>query len=54
MTDNTRYGILSILILFIIGGGLFMTVNLKEGERIAKEYLVKTTRIVQFLFIFFF
>lgn len=36
-----RYGILSILILFIIGGALFMTVNLKEGERLAKEYLSK-------------
>jgi UMF1 family MFS transporter len=39
VTGNTRYGILSILVLFVIGGTLFATVNLKEGERLAKEHL---------------
>ena len=38
VTGNTRYGILSILALFIIGGAFFMFVNQKEGERLAKEY----------------
>ena len=38
LTGNTRLGILSILVLFVLGGGLFVTVNLKEGERLAKEY----------------
>ncbi len=41
MTGNVRYGILSILILFIIGGFLLTKVDLKEGERMAKEYLAK-------------
>ncbi len=40
-TGSPRYGILSILALFLIGGILFMTVNLKEGERLAKDYLSK-------------
>jgi UMF1 family MFS transporter len=40
-TGSTRYSILSILILFIIGGVLFISVNQKEGERLAKEYLAK-------------
>jgi len=39
ITGNIRYGILSILILFILGGFLLLRVNIEEGERIAKEYL---------------
>jgi UMF1 family MFS transporter len=41
VTGNIRYGILSILILFIIGGFLLLKVNLSEGEKMAKEYLAK-------------
>jgi UMF1 family MFS transporter len=41
VTGNIRYGILSIMILFIIGGFLLLKVNLKEGEKMAKEYLAK-------------
>ncbi|MEE9572856.1 MAG: MFS transporter, partial [Candidatus Neomarinimicrobiota bacterium] len=41
VTGNVRYGILSIMILFIIGGFLLLKVNLKEGEKMAKEYLAK-------------
>lgn len=41
VTGNIRYGILSILILFIIGGFLLLKVNIEEGEKMAKEYLAK-------------
>jgi UMF1 family MFS transporter len=39
VTGNVRYGILSILILFIIGGFLLIKVDIEEGEKMAKEYL---------------
>ncbi len=39
LTGNIRYGIISIIILFITGGFLLLKVNMEEGERIAKEYL---------------
>ncbi len=39
LTGNIRYGIVSILILFIAGGALLLKVNIEEGEKIAKEYL---------------
>jgi UMF1 family MFS transporter len=39
LTGNIRYGIVSIILLFIIGGFLLSRVNIAEGERIAKEYL---------------
>jgi len=41
VTGNVRYGILSILILFIIGGFLLIKVDIEEGEKMAKEYLSK-------------
>ena len=39
LTGNVRYGILSILFLFISGGYILLKVNLAEGEKIAREYL---------------
>lgn len=39
LTGSNRIGILSIIILFIIGGLLFMRVDQEEGERMANEYL---------------
>ncbi len=39
ITGNPRYGILSILILFAVGGYLLSKVDLDEGEKLAKEYL---------------
>ncbi len=41
VTGNVRLGILSILILFIIGGFLLLKVNIEEGEKMAREYLAK-------------
>jgi len=41
ITGNVRFGILSILILFIIGGFLLIKVDIEEGEKMAKEYLSK-------------
>ena len=41
ITGNVRLGILSILILFIIGGFLLIKVDIEEGEKMAKEYLAK-------------
>ena len=38
LTGNPRTGILSIVVLFILGGILLMKVDFKEGERIAKEF----------------
>jgi len=40
-TGNIRFGILSILILFIIGGFLLIKVDIKEGEKMAEEFLAK-------------
>jgi len=41
VTGNPRFGILSILILFILGGYFLLKVDIKEGERMAEEYLAK-------------
>jgi UMF1 family MFS transporter len=41
ITSNVRYGILSILILFIFGAYFLGKIDIEEGERIAKEYLAK-------------
>lgn len=38
VTGNVRFGILSILILFIGGAALLKRVDFEEGERIAREY----------------
>ena len=38
LTGNPRTGILSIVVLFILGGLLLMKVDFEEGERIAKEF----------------
>ena len=37
-TGNIRYGILSILILFILGAILLSKVDFKEGEKIAANF----------------
>ncbi len=39
VTGSNRVGILSILILFIVGGVLLLKVNEEEGKRVAREYL---------------
>jgi UMF1 family MFS transporter len=41
VTGNPRFGILSIVILFISGGFILSKVDLDEGEKIAKSYLSK-------------
>jgi len=38
LTGNPRAGILSIVMLFILGGLLLSRVDFKEGERIAHEF----------------
>ena len=38
VTGSVRWGILSILILFIGGAALLKRVDFDEGERIAREY----------------
>ncbi len=40
-TGNIRIGILSILILFVLGGSILWKVDIEEGEKMAKEYLTK-------------
>jgi len=40
-TGNPRMGILSIVILFVLGGLLLKRVDFEEGERIASEFGVK-------------
>lgn len=37
LTDSSRLAILSITVLFMIGGGLLLLVNVKEGERMARQ-----------------
>ena len=37
LTDSSRLGILSITLLFALGGGLLLLVNVKEGERMARQ-----------------
>ena len=39
LTENVRYGILSVTVLFVAGGFLLSKVNIEEGKRVAKEYL---------------
>ncbi len=39
ITGNIRFGILSILILFVVGGFLLWRVNIDEGEKLAEKYL---------------
>jgi len=39
MTGNIRYGIISIVLLFILGGYFLMKVNNEEGYQMAREYL---------------
>ncbi|MHB8772089.1 MAG: MFS transporter [Syntrophales bacterium] len=39
LTGNIRYGIVSILILFVAGGWLLSRVDIAEGERIARQDL---------------
>jgi UMF1 family MFS transporter len=39
LTGSARYGILSIIVLFIIGAFLLSRVDVEEGKRMAKEYL---------------
>jgi len=39
LTGNARYGILSIIVLFIAGAFLLSRVDVEEGKRMAKEYL---------------
>ena len=40
-TGNARYGILSILSLFILGAYFLMKVNIEEGKQMADEFLSK-------------
>ncbi len=40
-TGSNRYGILSIIVLFIIGGIILYLVDLEEGEKMAKKYLTE-------------
>ena len=39
ITGDIRYGILSLVILFVIGGILLFFVNIEKGEQMAKEFL---------------
>ncbi|HFE63528.1 MAG TPA: MFS transporter [Caldithrix sp.] len=39
LLGNVRFGILSIVLLFVSGGLILTRVNIREGERIAREYL---------------
>ena len=41
VTGNIRYGILSILVLFVLGGYFLSKVDIEEGSRMAREYLAK-------------
>jgi len=41
LTGNVRYGILSVLILFLLGAYFLAKVDIAEGEKVAKEYLAK-------------
>ncbi len=41
ITGNIRYGIISIVLLFILGGLFLLKVNIEEGSRMAREYLSK-------------
>ncbi len=39
VTGSNRFGILSVLVLFIAGGAILMKVNEEEGRRMAREHL---------------
>ncbi|MHA1732682.1 MAG: MFS transporter [Promethearchaeota archaeon] len=39
LTQNVRFGILAIIVLFIAGGLIFSRVDFEEGERMAREFL---------------
>jgi len=39
LSGNPRFGVFSIIILFVAGGYLLSRVNIEQGEKIAKEYL---------------
>ena len=39
MYDNPRFGILSILVLFMLGAFFFAKVDVDKGEQIARDYL---------------
>ncbi len=39
ITGNIRYGIISIVLLFILGGFFLLKVNVEEGSKMAREYL---------------
>lgn len=39
ITGNVRYGILSVIVLFIAGALLLSRVDVEEGKRMAKQYL---------------
>jgi len=39
ISGNPRYGILSILMLFLLGGFFLYKIDFDEGERIARDYL---------------
>ena len=41
LTGNIRYGMLSILLLFILGGFFLLKVNVEEGSRMAHQHLSK-------------
>ena len=41
VTGNPRLGILSIIILFILGGYVLSKVDLKEGEMMAESFDLK-------------
>ncbi len=41
ITGNVRYGILSVLILFVLGAFFLAKVDINEGERMAQEHLAK-------------
>jgi len=41
LTGNVRYGILSILVLFVLGGYLLVKVDIAEGEKMAREFVAK-------------
>jgi UMF1 family MFS transporter len=45
LTGSNRIGILSILILFVLGGILLTRVNEEEGRRMASEYLAAHTAV---------
>ena len=39
MYDNPRFGILSVLVLFVLGAFFLARVDVARGEHLAREYL---------------